>query len=146
MSTGRSDHCKVSRSGHVKQPPMEGPYRPNSVESKKDDKDQESMQSMTQDTTWESDKITIRHHKGQLYAWISPKEPADQQHRHKSSLLSISSAHIRILYRCMEPTHRTIKTQAGNGAKEGCQVPYKHVSQYQQCDRNARRSSLGNIV
>ena len=45
---------------------------------------------------------------------------------------------------CMEPTHRSIKTQAGNGAKEGCQVLYKQVSQYQQCDKNAR-SLMGNI-
>ena len=59
--------CKVPRSGHVKQPPMEGPHRPNSEE-------------------------------GQLYVRISPKEPADHQHRHKScSILSTSSAHIRIL-------------------------------------------------
>ena len=83
---------------------------------------------------------------GQLYAWISQKEPADKQHRHKSrSLLSTSSARIRILCLCMEPIHRSIITQAGNGAKEGCQVLYKHVSQYQQCDRKARRSSMGNI-
>ena len=62
---------------------MEGPHRPNGEED-------------------------------QLYAWISPKEPADQQHRHKSwSFLSTSSAHISILCLCMEPTHRTIKTQAG---------------------------------
>ena len=113
--TGRSDYCKVARSGHVKQPPMEEKHRPNSEE-------------------------------GQLYAWISQKESADQQHRHKScSLLSTSSIRIRIPCLCMEPIHRSIITQAGNGAKEGCQVLYKHVSQYQQCDRNARRSSMGNI-
>ena len=44
-----------------------------------------------------------------------------------------------------EPTHRTTKTQAGNGAMEGCQELYKQVSQYQQCDRNARKYSMGNI-
>ena len=66
---------------------MEGPHRPNSEEIKKDDKDQESIQSITQDTTWESGKNTIRHHKGQLYAWVSPEEPADQQHRHKTAYL-----------------------------------------------------------
>ena len=35
-------------------------------QSKKGDKDQELIQSsttMTQDTTWESDKNTIKHHK-----------------------------------------------------------------------------------
>ena len=42
---------------------------------------------------------------GQLYAWISPKEPADQQHRYKScSILLTSLAHIRLLCLCMDPT------------------------------------------
>ena len=42
----------------------------------------------------------------------------------------------------MEPTHRTIKTQAGNGTKEGCQVLYKQISQYQQCDRKLMLGDL----
>ena len=105
---------------NVKQPPMEGPHRPNSEED-------------------------------QLYAWVSPKEPMDQQHRHKMLLklqptrASTSSAHIRILCLCMEHTHRATLKQTGNGAKEDCQVLYKQLSQYQQCDRNVRRSSTGNI-
>ena len=45
----------------------------------------------------------------------------------------------------MEPTHRPINTQVGNGAKEGGQILYKQISQYQQCDGNATRSSVGNI-
>ena len=95
---------------------MEGPHRPNSEE-------------------------------GQLYAWISPKESADHQHRHKSCSILIALVQPTLEYCaliCMEPTHRSTKTQAGNGAKEGCQVLYKQVSQYQQCDKNAR-SSMENI-
>ena len=42
-------------------------------------------------------------------------------------------------------TDRPINTQVGNGAKEGGQILYKQISQYQQCDGNATRSSVGNI-
>ena len=48
---------------------------------------------------------------------VSSKESPFSRDLTIPHLLRTSSAHIELLCLCMEPTHRTIKTQAGNGAK-----------------------------